>query len=125
MAGKAGGMNPDYLSNLQRFLSAARPDLQGTHNLEFNGVFGAVAGYVHGRIFVSCGKFGLALKLPPERCAALIANGSAGPLRYFSKGHIKKSYAVLTEGSMEDSSLLRELMDESIAYVGNSASGAR
>jgi hypothetical protein len=30
--------------------------------LEFKSVFGAVGGYVDGKIFVSCGKFGVALK---------------------------------------------------------------
>lgn len=110
-------MNPEYLSNLQSILYSARPDLQRAHDLQFKSSFGAVAGYVNGRIFVSFGKFGLALKLPPERCAALIAEGSAGPLRYFPKGHLKKSYAVLPERTIEDSSLLRDLMNESIGYV--------
>lgn len=119
MAGEAVGMNPEYLSSLQSILYGVQPRLQRAHDLQFKGVFGAVAAYVDGRIFVSFGKFGLALKLPPERCAALIAEGSAGPLRYFPKGHIKKSYVVLPERIMEDSPSLRELMNESMDYVTN------
>jgi len=34
--------------------------------LEFKNFFGAVTGYVDGHIFVSCGKFGVALRLPPD-----------------------------------------------------------
>jgi hypothetical protein len=34
------------------------------YDLEFKNCFGAVADYVDGRIFCSCGKFGQALRLP-------------------------------------------------------------
>ena len=75
--------------------------------------------YADGRIFASCGNFGLALKLPPERCAALIAKNSAGPLRYFPNGHVKKSYAVLPKRTIVKKSEFGKLIDESLPYVSN------
>ena len=56
---------------------------------------GAVAGYVDGRIFASCGAFGVALCLPPPPLERVLAQDSVGPLRYFPKGHVKKQYTVL------------------------------
>ena len=55
-----------YRDKLESLLKKDRPRLSSTHNLEFKKCFGAVAGYVNGNIFISCGKFGVALKLPPR-----------------------------------------------------------
>jgi hypothetical protein len=63
-------VNP-YRDKLESLLKKVRPRLSSTHNLEFKKCFGAVAGYVNGNIFISCGKFGVALKLPPEALAML------------------------------------------------------
>lgn len=59
-------METKYLDEMRRLLMEARPELSTTHQLEFKSLFGAVAGYVDGHIFISCGKFGVALKLPRE-----------------------------------------------------------
>jgi hypothetical protein len=55
----------DYLGTLKSLLEQARPRLAKSYRLEFKNCFGAVAGYVNGNIFVSCGRFGVALRLPP------------------------------------------------------------
>lgn len=110
-------MNPQYLEKLTDVLQQARPGLPRSPSLQFKPSFGAVAAYMDGRIFASCGKFGLALKLPPERCAELIGNKSAGPLRYFPNGHVKKSYAVLSAGILEDPAHIAQLIAESMAFV--------
>jgi len=36
----------------------------------------------------------MAFKLPDQEVENLISSGSAGPLKYFPKGHIKKGYAL-------------------------------
>ena len=60
-------MAKGYRTKLEGILKQVRPRLVSTHNLEFKNCFGAVAGYVDGRIFCSCGKFGLALRLPENQ----------------------------------------------------------
>lgn len=88
-----------------------------THpEFEFRNCFGAVAGYVDGNIFCTCGKFGFALKLPSENIKQLMSEG-AQPLQYFPNGHIKKDYAILPETVMKDTPQLKTLMTESIAFV--------
>lgn len=110
-------MNAEYLKELTELLRQARPGLARAHRLECKGVFGAVAGYADGRIFVSYGKFGFALKLPPDRCATLLRENGVQPLRYFPKGHVKKSYVVLPGRIIADAIQLGNLLDESLQFV--------
>ncbi len=110
-------MNAEYLKELTELLRQARPGLARAHLLEFKSVFGAVAGYADGRIFVSYGNFGFALKLAPERCATLLREKNVQPLRYFPNGHVKKSYVVLPGRIIEDFIQLGDLLDESLDFV--------
>ena len=59
-------MTNQYLEKIKNLLKKTEPTLSKKYKLESKNVFGAVGVYVNGRIFISCGKFGLALKLPPE-----------------------------------------------------------
>lgn len=113
-------MNPQYLEKLTSILRRAQhsPPQVPFH---FKQSFGAVAAYVDGRIFAVCGKFGFGLKLPPERCAELIAGQDGAPLRYFPKGHVKKSYVLLPERVLEAPPLISGLVAESIGFVSHSA----
>lgn len=106
-----------YLDELKDLLGRAHPDLDAAHRLEFKNVFGAVAGYVNGRIFISCGKFGVALRLPAGALDRLRQEADVKPLRYFPKGHIKKQYAVLPDRMIQDQSRFRERIDDSIEYA--------
>ncbi len=83
--------------------------------------FGAVAGYVEGKLFVSYGSFGLALKLPSEPRRELLAHGGGTPLRYFPKGHVKKEYVVIPLRILEDEQALRGWVRQSVVYVRSSA----
>ena len=85
----------DYSSKLQELLRQARPRLAVRHRLEFKRCFGAVAGYVDGNIFVSSGKFGVALKLPSQTLSKLFKEEDVLHLKYFPNGHVKKEYAVI------------------------------
>ncbi len=110
-------MNDDYLAQLTNVLGQARPRLASTHRLEFKSVFGATSGYVNGSIFVSCGEFGVALRLPPETLEDVFKEEGVQPLRYFPRGHIKKEYAVLPTWILTDRRRLKKLVDASIEYV--------
>ena len=108
----------EYLDRVAELLEQVRPGLASTHALGFKNVFGAVAGYVNGAIFISSGRFGIALRLPPDTLGELLKEEGVEPLRYFEKGHVKKEYAVLPVWLLEDRPRLRKLVDTSIDYVG-------
>lgn len=110
-------MNSRYHHRLAELLKQTRPRLASTHELEFKSVFGAVGGYVNGAIFVSCGRFGVALRLPPKALEAAFKEEGVKQLKYFPNGHIKKEYAVLPKRILEDRKRFRALLDRSTRYV--------
>ena len=110
-------MATNYRNKLEKLLKQVRPRLASTHNLEFKNCFGAVVGYVEGQIFCSCGKFGLALRLPEKTLAELFQEKGVKRLKYFPNGHIKKEYAVIPKRILEDPTRLKKLVDQSIRYA--------
>ncbi len=110
-------MNDSYLAELEGLLNRAVPRIASTDRLSFKGIFGAVGGYVDGSIFISCGRFGVALRLPPTTLDVVFREEGVEQLRYFPKGHIKKEYAVLPTRILEDDVLLAKLVGESVEYV--------
>ena len=110
-------MKNKYLEEITKLLEQARPRLAVTHHLEFKNCFGAVAGYVDGNIFISYGKFGVALKLPKVILDDLFKDKDIEHLRYFPNGHIKKEYAVLPRRILESKNMLKKLIDKSIQFV--------
>lgn len=110
-------MENRYLNEITTLLKQTSPKLFATHRLEFKNVFGAVGGYINGRIFISCGKFGVALRLPADPLSLLFQKKEARHLKYFSKGHIKKEYAVLSKRILENKNRLKKLVDRSIQFV--------
>ena len=110
-------MNNKYFNEITKLLEQVFPKLTITHRLEFKNVFGAVSGYVDGRIFISYGKFGIALKLPKEILDELFREKDVKHLKYFPNGHIKKEYAVLSKRILENKHQLKKLVDESIKYT--------
>ena len=98
-----------YSEKITTLLEQVRPKLSATHRLEFKDVFGAVGGYVNDRIFISCGKFGISLKLPSEILEDLFQEKDVKHLKYFPKGHIKKEYAVLPNRILQNKNRLRKI----------------
>ena len=110
-------MTNKYLEEITTLLKKARPKLSTTHRLEFKNCFGAVAGYVDGKTFISCGKFGVALKLPEKILIELFIEKDVKHLKYFPKGHMKKAYAVLPKRILENKRLFQKLIEKSIRSV--------
>lgn len=109
-------MSP-YREKLERLLET-QPRLASRYRVEFKKVFGAVGGYVNGRIFVTCGKFGLALKLPPRTIEELLRKDLGVKfLKYFTKGYVKKDYVVLPGRTIADKDQFRKLVNKSIRFV--------
>ena len=110
-------LRASYLNELEDLLKGARPRLAISHRLEFRNCFGAVAGYVNGKMFVSCGKFGLALKLPSQTLIELVKEADVTPLKYFKKGHTKKEYAVIPKRIIDDHNRFQRLLGESVKFA--------
>src|SRR5712692_10986471 len=108
--------NVQYLDEMTALLIEARPRLAATHRLECKKCFGAVAGYINGNIFMSCGNFGIALRLPPKVLDVLFKDSDVTPLKYFPKGHVKKEYAVLPRRITGDRQRFKKLLGESIKH---------
>ena len=66
---------------------------------------------------MSCGKFGVALRLPPETLESVFKEEGVEPLKYFPKGHIKKEYAMLPRQILDDKDQFKGLLDKSIRYA--------
>ena len=110
-----------YVSRLETLLKESAPRLLVTHQVEFKNCFGAVTGYVDGHIFVSCGKFGVALRLPPETRAELFRDEDVSRLRYFPKGHVKREYAVVSQRMLDDRGGFKRLVATSVKYALSSS----
>lgn len=108
-------MSDEYRRQIETLIDDAR--LPADCDISYKNVFGAVAAYANGKIFMTCGKFGLALKLPDDTCGSLMAEGAGEPLRYFAKGHIKRNYVVLLAGALEDEARAAKLVRQSAAFV--------
>ena len=109
-------MTSAYSEMAATLVARTRPRLSATYQLEFKNCFGAVAGYVDGCIFISCGRFGVALRLPPSFLEQLFKDNDATPLKYFPNGHVKKEYAVIPSRIIEDRQRFKKLLDKSIQY---------
>jgi hypothetical protein len=110
-------MKEDYLGTLKSLLEKARPRLAKSYRLEFKNCFGAVAGYVNGNIFVSCGRFGVALRLPPGVLEDLFDEAGISHLKYFPNGHVKKEYAVIPPRILQNQIRLKKLVGKSVRYA--------
>ncbi len=110
-------MPPDYSTRLEKILTSARPRIMATQDIEFKNVFGAVAAYVDGKIFASCGKFGFALRLPEKTRDDLLSIRGNKRLRYFPNGHIKKEYVVLSTVLKNDRPVLIKLINQGMRYA--------
>ena len=110
-------MKNKYFRKITKLLEQAYPKLATKYLLEFKNCFGAVAGYVNGQIFISCGKFGVALRFSPEIITELFQEKNVSQLRYFLKGHIKKEYAVIPKRIIDDQVRFKKLLNKSIQYA--------
>ena len=110
-------MKNKYFDKVTKLLERTSPKLATQYRLEFKNVFGAVGAYVNGKIFITCGKFGVALKLPPEVLNNLFKNKGARRLKYFLQGHTKKEYAIIPLKIICDKGIFKKLLNKSIKYA--------
>jgi TfoX/Sxy family transcriptional regulator of competence genes len=108
-------MQVNYRQQLEQLIDDA--SLPASCQISYKSVFGAVGAYANGQIFMSCGTFGVAVKLADDACASLVAEGAGGPMKYFEKGHVKRNYVVLASATLKDRARTQNLLRQSAAFV--------
>lgn len=83
-----------YLGQIQKLVSEL--DF-GDSDIECKHFFSGAAVYANGKIIASLSPKGLAFKLSKSRCAEVLSEGLAMPLRYFEKSPIKKGYVLFPD----------------------------
>ena len=109
-------MAGDYGDRLNVLLAPTIAVLPTGVTVEIKHFFGGAAAYANQRICITLTSVGLAMKLPDDGRARLVAEG-AKPLRYFPKAPIKKQYAVLPDGMVDDPERLGFWARQSIDYA--------
>jgi TfoX/Sxy family transcriptional regulator of competence genes len=105
-------MSDRHVSDLRSLLDRLTP----RDAIACKRFFGGAAAYVEGRIFMTLTPVGLALKLPADTRATLLAAG-ARPLKYFPKAPVKKEYVVLPDNITGDAEALAALVATSLSFV--------
>ena len=109
-------MAKDYVERLRARLAPTIAALPAGVTVEIKHFFSGAAAYANDRICISLTGVGLAMKLPEDGRARLLAEG-AQPLRYFPKAPIKKQYVILPDGVADDSEQRRFWARQSIDYA--------
>ena len=86
-------------------------------DLTFKPMFGGVCAYVSGRVFASLSDIGLALKLPPDAQADLLALDGAKRLQYEPDAPPSKQYVVVPPAMQADPAALAVWLGRSVEYV--------
>lgn len=98
-----------YLDQLQELVDNV--DL-GDSDVVCKHFFSGAAAYLNGKIIASLSPNGLAFKLSASRCAEVLSDGLAIPLRYFDKSPVKKGYVLFPDvdelGNGEIANFFRE-----------------
>ena len=98
-----------YLGQIQELLSEL--DF-GDSDIVCKHFFSGAAAYANGKIVASLSPKGLAFKLTESRCAEVLSEGLAVPLRYFEGSPVKRGYVLFPDknllGKRELECFLRE-----------------
>jgi TfoX/Sxy family transcriptional regulator of competence genes len=109
-------MMADHVAALKALLADTTAALPPGVEIAVKRFFNGAAAYANQRICITLTPAGLAMKLPEDGRARLLAQGGK-PLRYFPKAPIKKQYVVVPEGIADDGEQLRFWARQSIDYA--------
>ena len=110
-------MAKEYLEKLKSIIGQITTKKFNDIGLEIKHFFSGAAVYANGNICISLTPIGFAIKLPEKLRNKLMKERGVKSLRYFSKGHVKKEYVVLSNRIVDDKKLLRKLIKKSFEYV--------
>lgn len=116
-ADEVQSLKAKYLNTIKNLLRQTHPGLESERELAFKSCFGAVAAYVDGNIFATCGQFGVALKLPSMTVEQLLSEQRGRLLKYSTNGRVKKNYVVIPPELLVDRDNLGHLVAQSVQYV--------
>lgn len=105
------------LEELQNRLSMAAETLTLDTELSFRPMFGGVTGYMAGRVFASLSNVGLALKLPPDAQAELLAVPGAKRLQYEPDSPPSKQSIVVPTEMLAQPDVLATWVRRSVDHV--------
>lgn len=86
----------------------------GGPQIECKHFFSGAAVYANGKIVASLSPKGLAFKLSEPRCAAVLSDGLAIPLRYFDNSPVKQRYVLFPDKSQLGQVELENFFRESV-----------
>ena len=110
-------MTEPSLDTMQDRISQAAEAHALDGGLTFKPMFGGVCACVGGRVFASLSDIGMALKLPPEAQAALLAEPGAKRLQYEPDAPPSKQYVVVPLPMQADPAALAPWLARSVEYV--------
>jgi len=109
-------MAKEYVKDLEALLGPTIAALPPDVVVEVRHFFSGAAAYANGRICLSLTPVGLAMKLPEDDRARLMAEGGAA-LRYFAKGPVKKQYVLCPPALRDDPDRLAQWARRSIDHA--------
>ncbi|MDQ2800821.1 MAG: TfoX/Sxy family protein [Armatimonadota bacterium] len=110
-------MREPFLDEMQDRLSQAAEARALDGDLTFMPMFGGVCAYIGSRVFASLSDIGLALKLPAEAQAELLAEDGAKRLQYEPDAPPSKQYIVVPPPMQADPTALAGWLARSVGYV--------
>ncbi len=106
-----------YFEKLSALLEELQIENEITNSMEVKHFFSGAALYVNKTICASWSPAGLAFKLEEQEANKLIKNGTAIPLKYFPKGHVKNGYALFEDPGKKKVSYWRKYFIKSAQQV--------
>jgi hypothetical protein len=110
-------MAEPYLTRLEQFIDELGPPFFGGSILESNHFFNGAALYIGGKMLGSLSPSDFALKLPTDTRKDLIETGGGMEFRFFTTGPVKREYVALSDSTVDDRELVRELITLGIDHV--------
>ena len=109
-------MAVEYFNKLSALIEALGLEPDVYLSLQVKHFFSGAALYTNDVICATLSPAGLAFKLPEKQVSELLRSGIAVPLKYFSRGHIKKEYALFESPDLTLTNQWRKYFIEAIQF---------
>lgn len=113
-------MSKQYFDKLTNLLTDIDLEDKLPLPIEIKHFFSGAALYSNKVICASWSPVGLAFKLSEDEVNELITSGTATPLKYFARGHIKKGYALFEQPEKKDPSFWKPYFIKAVKLVQRS-----
>ena len=107
----------EYFNKLSALIETLGLEPDVFLSLKVKHYFSGAALYTNDGICATLSPAGLAFKLPEKDVRELLGSGIAVPLKYFSRGHIKKEYALFESPDLTQTNHWRKYLIEAIQFA--------